>query len=137
MSALYRVPFGVEEPDKAIEQYASVLAHYSAPTLDEGWKRVLASYKKRDWPSIPEIVIHMDAIDREARAIEEARMRVPSLSAEDRLEHSKAQHRARERADALKWALWRLRNNMELTVQNGFAQDVIDEARATYSTEAA
>lgn len=43
-------------------------------------------------------------------------------------------HKARDRARALDHALARLQRGLSLEVENGFSQDVVDEARASFST---
>lgn len=135
MRSLYRVPYGVDKPEDALAQYARILIRYSRTTLASGWTKLLTQHKKPEWPAIPTLMEIMDGIDREARELSEARMRTPSLSPQEQHERNIAWNKARERADALRTALWRLRSGMELTTQNGFKRDVIEEANEIFARE--
>ncbi len=55
----------------------------------------------------------------------------PIVGVDDALKINKA----RERARALDAALTRLRQGLSLEIEHGFSQDVINEARASFSTE--
>lgn len=61
MKALYRVPYGVQDTDASLAEYAGELSEYPANALREGWIRLKRSYKKRDWPALGEILPHLQA----------------------------------------------------------------------------
>ena len=41
MRALFRVPFGIEDPERALLEYARTLRRYSVETLKAGWSRII------------------------------------------------------------------------------------------------
>lgn len=65
MRALFRVPFGIEDPERGLLEYGRVLRRYSPETLKAGWSRIIEKYKRRDWPSVFEFVEQFDAIQAE------------------------------------------------------------------------
>jgi hypothetical protein len=54
MQAMFRAPFGVDH-EAAIAEYVDVLREYDRVHLDKAWKWIRSNYKKRDWPTLPEI----------------------------------------------------------------------------------
>lgn len=73
MRSLFRVPFGVVDPENGLTQYSIVLSRYSSATLADGWKIIIASYKRRDWPTISDLVEAMDSVERDIRRANEDR----------------------------------------------------------------
>jgi hypothetical protein len=67
MRALYRVPFGIEDPERALVEYARVLRNHSTANLQAGWNAIVLSHKRRDWPSIYEFIELFDKMAAEAR----------------------------------------------------------------------
>lgn len=57
MRALYRVPFGIEDPERALVEYTKALKSVPGHLLDGAWERVVATHKKRDWPTISELLM--------------------------------------------------------------------------------
>lgn len=56
MRSLFRVPFGIEDPEAALAQYAKTLTRFSGDSLRAGWERVVELHKKRDWPPIADLL---------------------------------------------------------------------------------
>ena len=56
MRALFRVPFGIEDPEKALLEYVRALKNMPGHLLDGAWDRVIATHKRRDWPTISELI---------------------------------------------------------------------------------
>lgn len=56
MRALYRVPFGIEDPERALVEYTKALKSIPGNSLEGGWSRIIATHKKRDWPTISELI---------------------------------------------------------------------------------
>ena len=67
MRALFRVPFGIEDPERALVEYAHVLRHHTPAILKAGWAEMVLKHKRRDWPSIFEFMEVMDPLDKAAR----------------------------------------------------------------------
>lgn len=57
MRALYRVPFGIEDPEKALVEYTKALKNIPGQLLEGAWDRVVATHKRRDWPTISELIM--------------------------------------------------------------------------------
>lgn len=57
MRALYRVPFGIEEPERALVEYTKALKAIPGQLLEGAWDRVVATHKRRDWPTISELIM--------------------------------------------------------------------------------
>jgi hypothetical protein len=57
MRALFRVPFGIEDPERALLEYVRALKNVPGHLLEGAWERVVATAKKRDWPTISEILL--------------------------------------------------------------------------------
>lgn len=56
MQALYRVPYGIQDHERALSEYARALIGLPGHLLDAAWSRLVASHKRRDWPSVSEIL---------------------------------------------------------------------------------
>jgi hypothetical protein len=63
MRSLFRVPFGIESPEEALGQYAKALTRFSVETLRAGWGRLVETHRKRDWPSIADMLESLRAIE--------------------------------------------------------------------------
>lgn len=72
MRALFRVPFGIEDPERGLTEYARVLRRHDVATLREGWERIINQHKRRDWPSIYEFIEVFDGIAKERKRIADA-----------------------------------------------------------------
>lgn len=72
MRALFRVPFGIEDPERALTEYVRSLRRYSAAVLKAGWARMIEKYKRRDWPAIRDFVDQFDALQAEAAQLKAA-----------------------------------------------------------------
>lgn len=55
MKSLYRVPHGIDDPARALVEYVKVLTRFGQAELSEGWQRIIATHKRRDWPTIWDI----------------------------------------------------------------------------------
>ena len=55
MRAMYRMPRGIEDADKALSEYAKALKRWTIDELESGFNRIKDNYKRRDWPSIWEL----------------------------------------------------------------------------------
>jgi hypothetical protein len=56
MRALYRVPFGIEDPERALVEYARALKNIPGHLLAPGWEKIIATHKDRSWPTIAEMI---------------------------------------------------------------------------------
>jgi hypothetical protein len=69
MRALFRVPFGIEDPERALLEYVRALKNVPGHLLEGAWERVVSTAKKRDWPTISEILLATGYVsDAKARA---------------------------------------------------------------------
>ena len=57
LRALYRVPIGIEDPEKALVEYTKASKNIPGHLLDGAWERVVATHKRRDWPTISELIM--------------------------------------------------------------------------------
>ena len=69
MRSLFRVPFGIEAPERALIEYANVLRRHSVMMLRTGWARMLETYRRRDWPSIYEFIEIFDTLHAEEKRL--------------------------------------------------------------------
>ena len=69
MRSLFRVPFGIEDPERALVEYANVLRRHSVSMLKTGWARMVETYRRRDWPSIYEFIEVFDGLYAEEKRL--------------------------------------------------------------------
>lgn len=60
MRALFRVPFGIDDPERALVEYTKALKSASGDAMAQAWDRLVATHKRRDWPTISEIISAID-----------------------------------------------------------------------------